>query len=101
LVRCSVIIAVLNNPEGTSATLAALRNQTLPADHYEVLVVDHTSTDRTPELFARETGAVLLRDERAYDARRVAQPEASCGGTRRRVDIAALVADAGAEPRRA
>ncbi|HVU91544.1 MAG TPA: glycosyltransferase family A protein, partial [Jatrophihabitans sp.] len=44
-VRVSVIVAVYNTGEYIEPLLASLREQTLPADEYEVILVDDGSTD--------------------------------------------------------
>lgn len=43
----SVIIPVYNDPEGIKTTLESVVDQTYPAEHYEVLVIDNGSTDTT------------------------------------------------------
>ena len=44
----SVVVPVYNDPEGVSATLDALVQQSYPTTQHEVVVVDNDSTDRTP-----------------------------------------------------
>lgn len=57
--KVSVIIPARNEARLLPGTLDALSKQTLPADQFEVLVVDNGSTDATPEV-ARERGARVL-----------------------------------------
>lgn len=48
----SVIIPTHNQAAALAPCLRSLVGQTLPADRYEILVVDDGSTDRTPEVLA-------------------------------------------------
>jgi len=48
----SVVVPVYNGAETLGDCLAALCNQTLPADQYEILVIDDGSTDETPDIVA-------------------------------------------------
>jgi glycosyltransferase involved in cell wall biosynthesis len=57
----SVVIAVRNDAEGLDRTLAALEQQTLPANRFEVIVVDDASTDETPAITAARTGVKLIQ----------------------------------------
>ena len=52
----SIVIPAWNEEEYIAHTLEALRNQTFPRKHTEIIVVDNASTDRTAEL-ARIYGA--------------------------------------------
>lgn len=52
--RVSVVVNAHNRPEGIARTLAALRAQTLPADEFEVIVVDDGSAQPTRDVLARE-----------------------------------------------
>lgn len=45
----SIIVPVRNEAAGIDACLDALRDQTYPADRFEILVVDGQSTDDTPD----------------------------------------------------
>ena len=45
----SVVIPVYNDPEGISATLGSVLDQSYPTDRYEVIVADNGSTDDTRE----------------------------------------------------
>ena len=57
---CSIIIPTLNEAAILPATLTRLRNALRPAqDHYEVIVADGGSTDRTPEI-ARALGCRVV-----------------------------------------
>ena len=49
----SVIIPTLNRCEILADALTSVRQQTLPADQYEIIVVDNGSTDGTRELTER------------------------------------------------
>jgi glycosyltransferase involved in cell wall biosynthesis len=54
LILVSVIIPVRNNAEGLKQCLEALRNQSYPAENFEIIVVDNASTeplDDIKELF--------------------------------------------------
>lgn len=46
----SVIIPVRNNPEGLKRCVRALERQTLPAERFEIIVVDNGSDDGTLEM---------------------------------------------------
>lgn len=63
----SVIVPVYNDPQGVADTLDSLLDQTLPADAYEILVVDNGSTDGTRAVVqgyvARHPGRVQLHVE--------------------------------------
>ncbi|WP_081927513.1 glycosyltransferase [Halobellus rufus] len=48
----SIIIPVYNGADRLEKVLEALQRQTYPDEHYEVLIVDNGSTDRTPEVIA-------------------------------------------------
>jgi len=64
----SVVIPAYNQARFLRHSLEALRNQTLPADLYEVIVVDDGSTDETAVVAAAEEAASrqirLVRHER-------------------------------------
>ncbi len=55
--RLSIIIATYNRGEKLARTLRSLAAQTLPAGEWEAVVVNNNSTDDTPGVFARFTGA--------------------------------------------
>lgn len=60
----SVVIPTFNRANILQRCLAQLAAQTLPPEHYEVIVVDDGSTDATPQLLdeaARGQGVVVLR----------------------------------------
>ncbi|HVY61760.1 MAG TPA: glycosyltransferase [Planctomycetota bacterium] len=65
--RVSVIIPAYRAERTLPATLAALDRQTVPRAHFEVIVVDDGSPDRTPEL-AEKAGARVLRQANAGPA---------------------------------
>lgn len=47
-IRVSVIVPVYNGEETLDACLVSLLDQTYPQEHYEILVIDNNSTDKTP-----------------------------------------------------
>jgi len=55
----SVVIPAYNEEKYLPACLQALRQQTYPADRYEIIVVDNASTDRTAQI-ARSFGARVI-----------------------------------------
>jgi glycosyltransferase involved in cell wall biosynthesis len=57
----STIIAVHNDAAGLAHTLNGLAAQTLPADQFEVIVVDDASTDETPVVAASYGGVRLVK----------------------------------------
>ena len=59
--RLSVVIPVLNEEDNIRVLLAALRDQTSPAN--EIIVVDNGSTDRSVEV-ARSFGSTIVEEER-------------------------------------
>jgi glycosyltransferase involved in cell wall biosynthesis len=68
--RVSVVIATHERPEGIARTLAALRAQTLPAEDFEVVVVDDGSGPETAAALQQAAAAggpalTLLRNETA------------------------------------
>jgi glycosyltransferase involved in cell wall biosynthesis len=68
----SVVIAARNSAAGMPELLSCLRNQTLPADQYEVIIVDDSSTDATAAAAAEGGFAIVPRTETrggAYVAR--------------------------------
>lgn len=48
--KISVIIPAYNEEKLIGKCLKALQNQSLPRNHYEIIVVDNNSTDRTKEI---------------------------------------------------
>jgi GT2 family glycosyltransferase len=65
--RASVVISTYNRASALPATLSALGRQDIPADAYEVIVVDDGSTD--------DTSQVLSAIETPYRLRRFRQPQ--------------------------
>lgn len=62
LMKISVVVPTKNNGDRVGATLRHLFHQTIPAEHYEIVVVDNGSTDNTEEvLFGLQKEAVNLR----------------------------------------
>jgi len=57
----SVVIPAFNEERYLSACLWALREQTYPADRYEVIVVDNASTDATADI-ARQFGVRVIHE---------------------------------------
>src|SRR4051795_13441021 len=68
--RASVVIATHDRPQRLKRALRALREQTLPADQFEVIVVDDGSGPDTQQLLEREqaAGGLQLRVERRSPA---------------------------------
>ena len=58
-IRYSIVIPAYNAGRTLSDTLAALRDQSIPPEDYEVIVVDDGSTDETPSV-ARHSGAKCI-----------------------------------------
>jgi len=61
-VRASVVVPAYNAADVLPATLAALARQTLPAEDFEVIVVDDGSRDATADA-AQKAGALVIRQE--------------------------------------
>jgi glycosyltransferase involved in cell wall biosynthesis len=73
--QVSVVVPTYNRAGLLARCLAALRSQTLPAETFEVIVVDDGSSDGTGELLARETSPawnlrVVRQDNRGPSAAR-------------------------------
>lgn len=62
--RFSVVVPFLNEARWLPGTLAALRQQTLPASEYELLFVDNGSTDGSADLVRACPGTRLLQEAR-------------------------------------
>lgn len=79
----SVIVPVLNNPNGIGRLLSALTSQTYPPDQLEILVVDNGSSDATPEIvrshISQKPHRIRLLEQTqikgSYAARNLAIPE--------------------------
>jgi glycosyltransferase involved in cell wall biosynthesis len=67
----SVIIPVWNSPRLIRDCLAAIEQQTLPRDRFEILVVDNGSTDDTAAVARRIPGVTVLEETQpgSYAAR--------------------------------
>jgi glucosyl-dolichyl phosphate glucuronosyltransferase len=70
-IAISAIIPTLNRSDGLRRALESLRDQTLPPDKYEIIVVDNGSTDDTQKLVAEfmnaespGAAARFIREER-------------------------------------
>ena len=57
----SVVVPVRDGARTIPALLASLARQTLPADRFEIVVVDNASRDETAEL-ARDAGAIVIQE---------------------------------------
>ncbi len=62
--KISVIIPAYNAADTISACVQALKNQTIPSERYEIIVVDDGSTDDTAQQ-AAHTGARVIRQKNA------------------------------------
>jgi len=60
----SIIIPAYNAADTISACVRALKNQTIPSDQYEIIVVDDGSADDTAQR-AADAGARVIRQENA------------------------------------
>lgn len=56
--KISVVIPVFNEEKLLPRCLQALRNQTYPRDHYEIIVADNGSTDKTARI-AKKLGTIV------------------------------------------
>ncbi len=65
--RYSVIVPAYNAEATLTDTLEALARQSIPREHYEIIVVDDGSTDRTAEI-AEAYADTVLRQENAGPA---------------------------------
>lgn len=68
--RISVIVPVWNRPVDIERCIRSLQRQTLPADEFEIIIVDNGSTDSTADI-ARDAGVCVLIEPRpgSYAAR--------------------------------
>lgn len=62
--QASIVISTYNRAEALLPTLEALARQDIPADDYEVLVVDDGSTDATPDVLDAAAFPYALRRHR-------------------------------------
>jgi GT2 family glycosyltransferase len=65
----SVVVPVRDGAVSLPALLAGLAGQTLPADDFEVVIVDNGSRDDRPATLARNAGAIVLRESWSNRAR--------------------------------
>jgi glycosyltransferase involved in cell wall biosynthesis len=63
MLKASVIIPTRNRAAMLDACLGSLQGQALPANAFEVIVVDNGSTDATPQVAQRHRTALQLRYE--------------------------------------
>lgn len=56
--KVSVVIAARNEEDNISKCLESIRQQTYPAEHFEVIVVDDHSEDRTAEIVSKFGGNI-------------------------------------------
>lgn len=75
----SVVIPAYNEEKYLPACLQALREQAYPADRYEVIVVDNTSTDATAEIACRYGARVIHEPVKGIARARQAGFEAARG----------------------
>ena len=59
----SVVVSTYNRPERLARLLASLRAQTLPRQHFEVVVVDNGSGPSTARVLADEPALITVRHE--------------------------------------
>ena len=69
-VRYSVVIPAYNAGRTLPDTLAALRNQSVPPEDYEVIVLDDGSTDETPSVVRRLGAKCITQPNRGPAAAR-------------------------------
>ncbi|MTI79119.1 MAG: glycosyltransferase [Marinobacter sp.] len=60
---CSVIIPAFNEEQNIEESLLSLGHQSYPRDHYEIIVVDNGSSDRTPQIASTYADLVLNKPE--------------------------------------
>lgn len=60
--KISVVIPAYNEEKYISKPLESLKKQNYPRDSYEIIVVDHASSDATGQI-AKELGAIVVRKE--------------------------------------
>lgn len=72
--KVSVIVPVWNDPKRIVKCVEALKNQTMPFEHYEIIVVDNGSTDETYSVIQQIEGITALQEFGAgsYAARNAA-----------------------------
>ncbi|HJJ90609.1 MAG TPA: glycosyltransferase [Methanocorpusculum sp.] len=60
----SVIIPTFNEEKGIESCLQSLCNQTLPRNHYEIIVVDGNSKDKTREIAEKYADKVIIQNSK-------------------------------------
>lgn len=60
---CSIVIPALNEEQFIRQCLESLTRQTYPRDHYEIIVVDNGSTDKTVEIASQYANRVVSKPE--------------------------------------
>jgi glucosyl-dolichyl phosphate glucuronosyltransferase len=97
--RISSIICTYRRPDTLSAAIKSLRKQTLPANEYEVIVVDNNSRDRTAEIVQKHHGDVGFQFHYVLENRQGLSHARNTGIREARADIVAFLDDdAVAEP---
>jgi glycosyltransferase involved in cell wall biosynthesis len=101
------VVPAWNRPEDIRRCLAGLAAQTLPAEAFEIIVVDNGSTDETPEVARSVPGVTVLIESRpgSYAARNtglaaargryVAFTDSDCTPDPRWLEAALTAAEAG------
>lgn len=94
MIRISLIIATYNRAEALIKALESVVRQTLPAEHWECVVVNNNSTDQTSAQFAdfasRHPGLNLRMVD---EARQGLSHARNCGITASRGEIIAIIDD--------
>ena len=85
--RTSIVVPVRNGAETIEDCLGSILSLDHPADAFEVIVVDNSSTDRTPAILKRFAGRIRIVQE----AKRGAASARNCGVRAARGDLIAFV----------
>jgi glycosyltransferase involved in cell wall biosynthesis len=92
-VTLSVVIATYNRRDTLEVTLACLCRQTLPADQFEVIVVDDGSTDNTRAMVEALIGRVPYRLRYFHHANRGPGATENRGIREASADLVLMIAD--------
>ncbi|NQT88311.1 glycosyltransferase family 2 protein [bacterium] len=84
--EASVILCTHNRSAMLARALAALRDQSLPPDAFEIVVVDDASTDDTPQVLAAAAEQMPDLVCLAHDENRGPAPSRNTGAARARTD---------------